>query len=77
MASLILKSSDGETFNVEAKIIFCSKTIKTMFDELGHDEGEAEEEIPLPNVKGEILTKVIEWATHHKVKKEERNEIHH
>jgi len=62
---LKLKSSDGETFTVESEIIRCSLTIKTMLEDLGLDEGE-EEVIPLPNVSSAILTKVIEWATHHK-----------
>lgn len=66
MAPLNLKSSDGEIFSVESDIIRCSLTIKTMLEDLGLDEGE-EEVIPLPNVNSAILTKVIQWATHHKV----------
>jgi len=66
MAPLKLKSSDNQVFSVESDIIRnCSKTIKTMLEDLGEDEG-GDEEIPLPNVTSVILEKVIEWATHHK-----------
>jgi len=67
MAPLKLKSSDSdELFTVEQDIIRCSLTIKTMLEDLGMEDGD-EEVIPLPNVTAAILSKVIEWATHHKV----------
>jgi len=68
MAPLKLTSSDNESFSVDTDIIrTCSKTIRTMLDDLGDDEGDDPVPIPLPNVTAAILEKVIEWATHHKV----------
>jgi len=61
-----IQSSDGENFTVDVSVIRSSLTIKTMLEDLGYDEGE-EDVIPLPNVNSQILRKVIQWATHHKV----------
>jgi len=60
-----LKSSDGEVFTIDYRAAMCSTTIKTMFDDLGMDDGE-EVPIPLPNVDAITLKKVIEWVEHHK-----------
>ena len=45
-----------------------SETIKTMLDDLGIDaeSEEANEPIPLPNVNGVILKKVVQWCEQHK-----------
>lgn len=40
-----------------------SVTLKNMLDDLGDDE---DNPIPLPTVPGAILTKVIDYCTHHK-----------
>lgn len=56
------------SFQVSTDIIKLSNTIKTMLEDLGVDESEGEAEvIPLPNVTGPILKKVIQWCTFHKV----------
>lgn len=60
-----LQSSDGEIFEVDVEIAKASVTIKTMLEDLGMDE-EDDEVVPLPNVNGTILKKVIAWATYHK-----------
>jgi len=65
MPTIKLQSSDSEVFDVEVDIAKASMTIKTMLEDLGMDE-EDEEAIPLPNVSGAILKKVVEWATQHK-----------
>merc|ERR1712032_1721049 len=52
---LKLKSSQGEIFEVEPEVACMSTLIKNMVDDSGTDE-----EIPLPNVKTAILSKVIE-----------------
>ncbi|KAJ3323738.1 hypothetical protein HDV06_001468 [Boothiomyces sp. JEL0866] len=57
-----LTSSDGQEFNVAEDIITQSQLIKNMLSDL--EVGEAA--IPLPNVTAHILTKIIEYATHHK-----------
>lgn len=60
-----LQSSDGKEFKVDLKIAKVLGTVKTMFEDLGEED---DEPIPLPNVESKILEKVIEWATHHKVR---------
>ncbi|KAI8826935.1 Skp1 family, dimerization domain-containing protein [Fimicolochytrium jonesii] len=58
-----LTSSDGQDFAVPKEVACQSVLIKNMLE----DVGEADDQpIPLPNVSGPILQKVIEYATHHK-----------
>ncbi|XP_058796271.1 S-phase kinase-associated protein 1-like [Phymastichus coffea] len=66
MPNIKLKSSDDQVFDVDVKVAQQSVTIKTMLEDLGFTEEEEEEPIPLPNVVGPILKKVLEWATYHK-----------
>ncbi|KAJ0232509.1 SKP1 component [Hirschfeldia incana] len=56
----VLKSSDGETFEVEEAVALQSQTIAHMVEDncVGN-------EIPLANITGEILTKVIEYCKKH------------
>ena len=59
-----LISQEGEQFNVPVDIAKMSELVKTMFDT---DQPEDEvQEIPLPNVKTSILSKVIEFLSHYK-----------
>jgi hypothetical protein len=69
-ARITLQSVDGENFAVDLEVARMSSTIKTMLDDLNvaADQG-ADEIIPLPNVRGDILKLVIEWSTYHKVSK--------
>lgn len=60
-----LQSADGEVFDVERDIIAASTTIKTMMDQIEVHSDE-DDPIPLQNVTGAILKRVIQWATHHK-----------
>ncbi|KAI3926294.1 hypothetical protein MKW98_028430 [Papaver atlanticum] len=55
-----LKSSDGETFDVEESVALQSQTIKHMIEDDCADNG-----IPLPNVTSKILAKVIEYCRKH------------
>ncbi|KAG8364420.1 hypothetical protein BUALT_Bualt19G0126900 [Buddleja alternifolia] len=57
---IVLKSSDGETFEVEEAVAVESQTIKHMIE----DEC-ANTTIPLPNVTSQILAKVIEYCKRH------------
>ncbi|XP_024198457.1 SKP1-like protein 1A [Rosa chinensis] len=50
-----LKSSDNETFEVEEAAALLSETIKSS----------SSTEITVPNVKAEILGKVVEWCNKH------------
>lgn len=68
MPNVILQSADNRSFTVDVEIAKMSTTIKTMLDDLGVSSEEGKEErIPLPNVRGEILKLVINWAEHHRV----------
>eukprot|EP00842_Homolaphlyctis_polyrhiza_P004977 jgi/Hompol1/5480/HPOL_000919-RA len=58
-----LSSSDAQEFTVPKEIACQSVLIKNMLEDLGED---SDAPIPLPNVSGAILQKVIEFATHHK-----------
>ncbi|CAG5104300.1 Similar to Skp1: S-phase kinase-associated protein 1 (Rattus norvegicus) [Cotesia congregata] len=64
-ATVQLQSSDEQIFEVEIKVALMSATIKVMLETLGM-EGEVNDEvIPVTNVKGTILEKVVEWCKKH------------
>mmetsp|Transcript_17833 Transcript_17833/g.38219 ORF Transcript_17833/g.38219 Transcript_17833/m.38219 type:complete len:163 (-) Transcript_17833:301-789(-) len=58
---LTLKSSQGEIFEVDLEVACMSTLIKNMVEDSGNDE-----EIPLPNVKTPILSKIIDYCKYHK-----------
>ena len=66
MTLINLVSSDGKEFPVKMDIARKSVTIKTMLEDLGLDDDYNGEAVPLPNVNGDILEKVIDWCTKHK-----------
>ena len=66
MPSISLQSSDGENFCVDVEIARKSITIKTMLEDLGLEDEGAETPVPLPNVDGKTLKKIIQWCTKHK-----------
>ncbi|XP_076894859.1 SKP1-like protein 1A [Bidens hawaiensis] len=57
---IVLRSSDGETFEVEESVALESQTIKHMIE-----DDCADTVIPLPNVSSKILSKVIEYCKKH------------
>ncbi|CAL1406725.1 unnamed protein product [Linum trigynum] len=57
---ITLKSRDGGTFQVEEAVAMQSQTIKHMIEDDCTDNG-----IPLPNVTGVILDKVLEFCNKH------------
>ncbi|CAK8574907.1 unnamed protein product [Lathyrus sativus] len=58
---VILKSSDGEIFEIDQKVAMELQTITHMIeDDCADDTG-----IPLPNVTSKILAKVIEYCKKH------------
>lgn len=55
-------SSDNQTFEAEEKVLFQSALIKNIVSDLDNSD----QEIPLANVTGCILKKIIKYAEHHK-----------
>mmetsp|Transcript_23662 Transcript_23662/g.41245 ORF Transcript_23662/g.41245 Transcript_23662/m.41245 type:complete len:215 (+) Transcript_23662:216-860(+) len=59
-----LITQDGDSFTVSRDIVMISELIKTMIDEsLGEDDDP--QEIPLPNLKSNVLVKVIEFCKYY------------
>jgi len=58
-----LESSDGKVYTVDKEIATKSQLINNMLEDVDDDNNE---NIPLPNVTGEILEKVIEYCEHHR-----------
>ncbi|KAF9914723.1 hypothetical protein BX616_007693 [Lobosporangium transversale] len=61
-SQILLTSSEGTEFLIDRDIADKSMLLKCMLEDIG-EIGQA---IPLPNVSGPILTKVIEYCTHHR-----------
>eukprot|EP01097_Dermamoeba_algensis_P000931 TRINITY_DN1344_c0_g1_i1.p1 TRINITY_DN1344_c0_g1~~TRINITY_DN1344_c0_g1_i1.p1 ORF type:complete len:220 (+),score=63.41 TRINITY_DN1344_c0_g1_i1:100-759(+) len=59
-----LKSSDDKTFEVKRIIAEMSKTIEDMLNDIPLEEVQANF-IPIPNVTGAILEKVLEYCKYH------------
>ncbi|CAN6935923.1 hypothetical protein Bca4012_102024 [Brassica carinata] len=57
---IVLKSSDNESFEVDEAVARESQTLAHMVEDDCTDNG-----IPLPNVTGKILAKVIEYCKKH------------
>jgi S-phase kinase-associated protein 1 len=60
MSKVRMSSSDQQLFEVDEEVAFESQTVKNMIEDTGADEL-----IPLPNVSGKILAKVIEYCKFH------------
>ncbi|MEW5304029.1 MAG: hypothetical protein WDW38_003175 [Sanguina aurantia] len=60
MTKVKLCSSDTQLFEVDEDVAFESQTIKSIVEDAGVDDA-----IPLPNVSGKILAKVIEYSKYH------------
>ncbi|CAM9162781.1 unnamed protein product [Heterosigma akashiwo] len=60
-----LVSQEGDSFDVAVNVAKMSELVKTMIDDDAEDDAEPQE-IPLPNVKGTVLAKVIEFCRHYK-----------
>ncbi|PRQ21901.1 putative S-phase kinase-associated protein [Rosa chinensis] len=64
-----LKSSDGKEFEIDEAVALQSQTIKHMVE-----DGSADNAIPLPQVTGVILAKIIEYLKKHAEDKEGKND---
>ncbi|KAF8386240.1 hypothetical protein PRIPAC_75382 [Pristionchus pacificus] len=85
MARLVkLISSDSNEYPVDPKIAKMSKTVAVLMEALNMEDSEDVEvfeknPIPLPNVEGAVLEKVLEWCNQHKndpAPQEEEEENH-
>lgn len=56
-----LQSQDGQVFSVPLQVAKMSETVKNLIDDIGVSEVA----IPLPNVTGKILEKVIIYCNYH------------
>ena len=65
-----LVSSDAHEFQVEEEVATMSKTIESLIADVG-----TKETIPLPNVSGKILAKVLEFMKFHVTSEKERKKI--
>jgi S-phase kinase-associated protein 1 len=65
MPRIKLQSSDGETLEVDIEIAKQSNVIKTMLEDIGTDPN-TDDPVPLPNVNGAILKKVLQWCEYHR-----------
>eukprot|EP00124_Ichthyophonus_hoferi_P001974 Ihof_evm6s120 gene=Ihof_evmTU6s120 len=63
---VILQSNDDRQFEVDYKVACMSETVKTMFNDVLLTDDSATLPVPLPNVSGPILEKVIKYCEHHK-----------
>lgn len=71
---VVLQSQDGVDFKVEVKVAKMSETVKNLIEDAGIDSP-----IPLPNVTGKILSKVVDYCKYHTenptlVKKDEKKD---
>lgn len=56
-----LKSSDDVTFKVSVKVAKMSRTLSHMIEDM-HIDGDSDEAIPIANITGDILKKVLEYC---------------
>ncbi|KAL5702110.1 hypothetical protein ACHQM5_027368 [Ranunculus cassubicifolius] len=63
-----LTAVDGQIFEVEKSVCALSKTINGIIEDIHGDDLN----IPLPNVTGPVLAKVLDYCTKHTEEKEEK-----
>ncbi|GKY92862.1 hypothetical protein MPSEU_000255500 [Mayamaea pseudoterrestris] len=62
---ITLVSKDGESFTVARKVAVMSELVKSTITDNEDEDESVTPEIPLPNVKSQVLQKVIEFCEHH------------
>ncbi|XP_037581699.2 S-phase kinase-associated protein 1 [Dermacentor silvarum] len=65
-STMKLQSSEGQVFEVDLQTAMVSGTLRTMMEDLGKMNTDADEVVPLVNVNTATLKKVLQWATYHK-----------
>jgi S-phase kinase-associated protein 1 len=56
-----LTSKDGREFSVQKKFAFISNLVKTSLD-----QDPSASDVPMPGVKGDVLSKIVEYMEYHK-----------
>merc|ERR1712038_61888 len=74
MSLIALQSCDGQVFPVNIDIARQSVTLRNMIEDLGIEDLDENEIVPLPNVNAAILKKIIAWCTHYKNDQSESSE---
>lgn len=59
---VLISTSDNEQFSVDRDVAERSLLIKQLIEDIG----ESDQAIPLPNVSSSVLTKVLEYCSHHR-----------
>jgi len=59
---VLISTSDNEQFSVDRDGAERSLLIKQLIEDIG----ESDQAIPLPNVSSSVLTKVLEYCSHHR-----------
>lgn len=65
LKQVTLQSSDEQNFIVSTEVAKMSITVKNMLEDMDSNSEDASVPIPLPNVTGKILAKVVEYCQHH------------
>jgi len=65
-----LISKEGEVFSVSMAVASMSKLVETTIDPDDDDDDDNAQEVPLPNVKAAVLSKVVEFCTHYQTTEE-------
>lgn len=63
MATVKLQTSDNEIFEVDREVAFLCKTVKNFCEDVDMDDNTV---VPLPNVTGSVMKKVLEFCEYHK-----------
>lgn len=67
MPKVVLISADEQRFAVDVEVASKLVLIKNMITDLKPDlDSDEPFDIPTPNVKGNVLAKVLEWCEHHR-----------
>ncbi|KAI5121457.1 hypothetical protein M0805_009565 [Coniferiporia weirii] len=59
---VVLRTVDNVDFVVERTVVRLSVLLNNMLEDLG----ETDQPIPVPNVSGDVMKKVLEWCEHHR-----------
>jgi S-phase kinase-associated protein 1 len=62
---ITLKSSDNQLFEVKKTVVMACGTIKDLIGDIGSPDGSVKDVVPLNNVEGKPLQKILEYCEHY------------